>query len=162
MPRVVNQAALDLIKSFEGLYLEAYQDPVGVWTIGYGHTGLRHNDGTVKKGRILADEHEAERLLAADLATFADGVQKLLLSRPREEINDNQFGALVSFAFNCGLGNLAKSTLLQRINARDYLAALPEFQKWNRAGGKILRGLTRRRLSETALFCSFPNPIARA
>ena len=162
MNRPINQATLNLIKSFEGLYLEAYKCPAGIWTIGYGHTGIRHNDGTVHKGRVLADEHEAERLLAADLEFFAQGVQKLLLSRPRDEINDNQFGALVSFAFNCGLGNLAKSTLLQRINARDYLAALPEFAKWNRASGKILRGLTRRRLSETALFCSFPNPIVKA
>lgn len=168
MSRPINQATLNLIKSFEGLYLEAYKCPAGIWTIGYGHTGIRHNDGTVHKGRILADEHEAERLLAADLEYFSRGVEKLLLSRPREELNDNQFGALVSFAFNCGLGNLggtpgrSPSTLLQRINARDYLGAIPEFAKWNKAGGKIYRGLTRRRLSETALFCSFPNPIVKA
>lgn len=151
--RQVNQATLDLIRSFEGLYLEAYLCPAGVWTIGYGHTGIVHND--VKKGRVLRDQHEAEDLLRGDLEKFADGVHRLLLSRPRDEINDNQFGALVSFAFNLGLGNLQKSTLLQRINARDYLGAVPEFAKWNRANGKVLRGLTRRRLSEAALFCSF-------
>lgn len=162
MSRPVNQATLNLVRTFEGLYLEAYLCPAGVWTIGYGHTGIRHNDGTVRKGRVLADEREAERLLIADLAVFADGVEKLLLTRPREEINDNQFGALVSFAFNLGLGNLGKSTLLQRINARDYLGAVAEFPKWNRAAGKVLRGLTRRRLSEAALFCSFPNPIVKA
>lgn len=160
--RPINAATLDLVRSFEGLYLEAYLCPAGVWTIGYGHTGIRHNDGTVHKGRVLKDEHEAATLLAEDLGKFSDGVQKLLLSRPRDEINDNQFGALVSFAFNLGLGNLQKSTLLQRINARDYLGAVAEFPKWNRAAGKVLRGLTRRRLSEAALFCSFPNPIVRA
>lgn len=160
--RPLTAATLDLVRSFEGLYLEAYLCPAGVWTIGYGHTGIRHNDGTVHKGRVLRDEHEAEALLRNDLQTFAAGVQKLLLSRPRDEINDNQFGALVSFAFNLGLGNLSKSTLLQRINARDYLGAIPEFAKWNKAAGKVLRGLTRHRLSEAALFCSFPNPILKA
>ena len=160
--RPINQATVELVRSFEGLYLEAYRDEVGIWTIGYGHTGLVHNDGTVKQGRILKDENEAKELLAYDLGVFSQGVEKLLLSRPREEINDNQFGALVSFAFNLGLGNLGKSTLLQRINARDYLGSLPEFAKWNKAGGKVLRGLTRRRLSEAALFCSFPNPIVKA
>lgn len=160
--RPLNAATLELIRSFEGLHLDAYLCPAGIWTIGYGHTGLRHNDGTVKQGRILTDEREAEFLLRNDLQSFATGVHKLLLSRPRDEINDNQFGALVSFSFNLGLANLGKSTLLQRINARDYLAAIPEFAKWNRAGSKILRGLTRRRLSEAALFCSFPNPIVKA
>lgn len=160
--RQVNAATLDLIRSFEGLFLEAYLCPAGVWTIGYGHTGISHNDGTVRRGRILADEHEAEQLLRLDLQTVADGLQKLLLSRPREEMNDNQFGALVSFAFNLGLGNLSKSTLLQRVNSRDYLGAVAEFPKWNLANKKPLRGLTRRRLSEAALFCSFPNPIVKA
>lgn len=160
--RPLNNATLDLIRAFEGLYLEAYLCPAGVWTIGYGHTGLRHKDGTVFKGRKLNNEAEAEQLLRGDLQTFADGVEKLLLSRPRAELNDNQFGALVSFAFNCGLGNLQKSTLLQRINARDYLGAVAEFPKWNKAAGRVLRGLTRRRLSEANLFCSFPNPVQKA
>lgn len=153
--RTINDATFELVRSFDLC-------PAGVWTIGYGHTGRRHNDGTVKKGRTLRDEHEAEQLLRDDLEGFARGVEKLLLSRPLEEINDNQFGALVSFAFNLGLGNLGKSTLLQRINARDYLGAVPEFAKWNKAAGRVLRGLTRRRLSEAALFCSFPNPIVKA
>ncbi len=160
--RQINDATLDLIRSFEGLYLEAYRDEVGVWTIGYGHTNYDPHGPRVVKGLTLADEHEAAEILRTDLSENAAAVEKLLLSRPRAEINDNQFGALVSFAFNLGIGNLAKSTLLQRINARDYLGAVAEFPKWNRAGGKILRGLTRRRLSEAALFCSFPNPIVKA
>jgi lysozyme len=96
------------------------------------------------------------------MTSFAPGVEKLLLPRPREELNENMFGALVSFAFNCGLGNLQKSTLLQRVNARDYAAATSEFLKWNKAAGKVLRGLTRRRQSEANLWCSFPNPVVKA
>lgn len=156
---MINPATLDLIKSFEGLYLEAYQCPAGIWTIGYGHTGIRHNDGTVFKGRTLKDEAEALALLAQDLQVFELGVKKLLLPRAAENMNENMFGALVSFAFNCGLGNLQKSTLLQRINSRDFWAAANEFSKWNRANGKVLRGLTRRRHAETCLFCTLPRPL---
>lgn len=159
--RPINHATVDLVKSFEGLYLEAYRCPAGIWTIGYGHTGIRHNDGTVKAGRTIT-EAQAVDLLAYDLTNHAAGVEKLLLARPREEMNDNMFGALVSFAFNLGVGNLQKSTLLQRINARRYSDAIPEFLKWDKAAGKVLRGLTRRRKSEAALFCSFPNPVVPA
>lgn len=161
MSRSVNQATVNLVKSFEGLYLNAYKCPAGVWTIGYGHTGLKHQDGTVFPGRKIT-EAEANELLAYDLGVFAPGVEALLLARPREEINDNMFGALVSFAFNCGLGALKRSTLLQRVNSRDYGNAPVAFLAWNKAGGKVLRGLTRRRQSEANLFCSFPNPIVPA
>jgi lysozyme len=161
MPRVLNQATIDLVKHFEGLYLEAYRCPAGVWTIGYGHTGLVHKDGTVKSGRVIT-QAKADRLLAYDLGVFARGVDKLLLPRPRQEINDNQFGALVSFAFNCGLGALKTSTLLQRVNARRYADCPAEFLKWNRTAGKVLRGLTRRRQSEANLFMSLPNWLVKA
>lgn len=147
----INAATLALVKHFEGLYLEAYQCPAGVWTIGYGHTGIRHNDGTVFKGRKIT-EKQAEALLARDLETSAAGVQRLLLPKAFAALNENQFGALVSFAFNCGLGNLSKSTLLQRINALRFKDCPAEFLKWNRANGRVLRGLTRRRQSEANLF----------
>lgn len=160
MSRTVNAATVQLVKHFEGLHLEAYRCPAGVWTIGYGHTGLVHRDGTVKQGRKIT-EAEAERLLEHDLNTFAADVEKALLSRPRAEMTDNMFGALVSLAFNIGMGNLRRSTILQRINARNYVGAVGEFEKWNKAGGKVLRGLTRRRLSEAALFCTFPDFIKR-
>jgi lysozyme len=159
MSRQVNQPTVDLVRSFEGLFLEAYKDEVGVWTIGYGHTGFDIAGGAVTKGRTLADAHAAEELLRIDLDNVAKDVEKLLLSRPAAEINDNQFGALVSFTFNDGIGNLEKSTLLRKLNARDYLGTITEFAKWNRAEGKVLRGLTRRRTAEAALFCSFPPPI---
>jgi len=159
MPRLVNQDTLNLVCRFEGLYLKAYQDEVGVWTIGYGHTGFDVAGGAVTPGRTLADASEALQLLKTDLDNIAKDVEKLLLTRPMIEINDNQFGALVSFAFNLGIGNLEKSTLLRCLNARDYLGTIPEFAKWNRAGGNVLRGLTRRRTAEAALFCSFPPPL---
>lgn len=161
MGREINLFTVNLVKSFEGLFLEAYLCPANVWTIGYGHTGLVHEDGTVKAGRKIT-EKEAEELLAYDLGVFSKGVEKLLLPRPLAEMNDNQFGSLVSFAFNVGLGNFTRSTLLQRVNARDYAAAIPEFAKWNKANGRPLRGLTRRRQSEANLWCSFPNFIVPA
>lgn len=162
MPRPVNQATIELVRSFEGLYLEAYKDEVGVWTIGYGHTGFDVAGGAVKAGRKLANAEEALQMLKVDLDNVAKEVEKLLLSRPKAELNDNQFGALVSFAFNLGADDLERSTLLRRLNARDYLGTIPEFSKWNRAGGKVLRGLTRRRTAEAALFCSFPTPVSIA
>jgi lysozyme len=158
MARPLNQATLDLIKHFEGLFLEAYLCPAKVWTIGYGHTGLTHMDGTVKKGRKITPQ-QAEALLRHDLDFFAAGVEKLLLARPRAEISDNMFGALVSFAFNCGLTALKNSTLMQRVNARDYAAAVAEFHKWNTAKKRVL---ARRRKSESNLWCSFPNFIVPA
>lgn len=161
MARQLNLETIHLVKSFEGLYLEAYLCPAQVWTIGYGHTGQVHKDGTVKKGLKITTQR-AEDLLRYDLGVFAAGVEKLLLARPKAELNDNQFGALVSFAFNCGLGALQRSTLLQRVNSRDYAAATAEFGKWNKAAGKVLRGLTRRRASEANLWCSFPNYIVPA
>ncbi|WP_395736261.1 lysozyme [Prosthecobacter sp.] len=162
MPRQVNNATLELVRSFEGLYLEAYRDEAGVWTIGYGHTGFDIAGGAVKPGRKLADENEALAILRVDLDNVAKDVEKLLLIRPKAELNDNQFGALVSFAFNVGIGNLEKSALLRRLNGRDYLGTIPEFAKWNRCNGKVLRGLTRRRNAEAALFCSFPPPVISA
>jgi lysozyme len=139
------QRGIDLIKHFESLFLNAYQDPVGVWTIGWGHTGLKHKDGTVHKGRKIT-EAEATELLRHDLTGFAARVTKLV----KVELNDDQFSALVSFDFNTG--SLHKSTLLKKLNAGDYAGAADEFPRWNKAGGQVLRGLTRRRKSEQNLF----------
>lgn len=161
MLRTLNLDTINLVKHFKELSLEARQCPAGIWTIGYGHTGLTHNDGTVKRGRKITPQ-EAEDLLRYDLKQFCEGVEKLLLSRPKAELNENQFGALVSFAFNVGLVALKGSTLLQRVNERNYAAATGEFMKWKYANGKALRGLLRRRLSEANLWCSFPNPIVPA
>lgn len=139
----INRAGLDLIKSFEGLRLNAYQDAVGVWTIGYGHTRTAAPGQRITLGQATA-------LLRDDVATFERAVTRAV----RVPITENQFAALVSFAYNVGSGALNSSTLLRRLNAGDVSGAADEFLRWNRAGGRVLAGLTRRRVAERALFLS--------
>lgn len=146
-PRQINAAGLDLVKHFEGLYLKAYKDPAGIWTIGYGHTGLQHMDGTVYAGRSIS-EWKAEELLRYDMNQFERRADALV----EVPLNDNQFSALVSFDFNTG--GLAKSTLLKKLNAGDYDGAAGQFGLWVNAGGRRLSGLVRRRRSERNLFLS--------
>lgn len=140
----ISQTGLDLIKSFEGLRLKAYQDVVGIWTVGFGSTGPH-----VKPGMVITAK-QAEDLLRDDVSRFEACVDKQVTV----PLTQNQFDALVSFAFNLGCVNLASSTLLRKLNAKDYKGASLEFVKWNRAGGKVLAGLTRRREAEKALFLS--------
>lgn len=143
--RTTNQAGIDLIKRWEGLELDAYPDPGtggDPWTIGYGHTGPE-----VKKGLSITAE-EAEDLLKKDLAKFEAHVSRLATV----ELTDNEFAALVSFAYNCGPANLGASTLLKKLNAGDYTGAALEFPRWNKAAGKVLAGLTKRREAEKQLF----------
>jgi len=154
--RKVNRNGLALIKHFEALRLKAYQDSVGVWTIGWGHTGRSHNDGSVSPGQLIT-EAEAERFLIKDLAVFEKAVERLV----KEDLTSNQFSALVSFTFNLGETNLRNSTLLKKLNNNDPFGCASEFKKWNKAGGKRLAGLVRRRLSERNLFCSFRNPLLK-
>lgn len=142
----INKDTLALIKEFEGLELEAYKDAVGVWTIGYGHTAAAGSPKPVA-GMVLTVK-QAEDLLLKDLKKYEADVQKYV----KVPLNDNQYGALVSFDYNLGVGNFSKSTLLKKLNAGDYNGAANEFKKWNKAGGKTLRGLTRRRAAEEALF----------
>lgn len=132
-----------LIKEFEGLRLGAYLCSAGVLTIGYGHTG-----GVSAGDRIT--EQQAEQYLQDDLKKFENGVLRLV----RVSLNQNQFDALVCFAFNLGVGSLGKSTLLRKINALDFAGAADEFVRWNKAGGQELPGLTRRRIAESELFLS--------
>ncbi|MGD1827322.1 Lysozyme [Chromobacterium violaceum] len=139
-----NAEGISLIKQFEGFRLAAYQDMVGVWTIGYGHTGP-----DVKAGQTITQQ-QADQLLAADLEKFETGVGQLVAV----PLNANQFAALVSFSYNLGLGNLRSSTLLRLLNQGDYAGAAAQFPRWNRAGGQVVAGLTRRRLAEQALFNS--------
>ena len=149
--RPVSQSGLDLVKHFEGLYLTAYRDEVGIYTIGWGHTGLIHNDGTVYKGRTISSDQAIE-LLKYDLRNFA----KRVAEGTSVVINNDQFSALVSFDFNTG--GFLKSTLRKKLNAGDFTGAADEFLKWNKAGGKLLAGLTRRRKSERNLFLGI-NPF---
>ncbi|MEO9385901.1 lysozyme [Chromobacterium phragmitis] len=138
----INAAGLNLIKQFEGLRLIAYQDAVGIWTIGYGHTGP-----DVAPGKAIT-QLQADQLLQNDLARFESGVSNLV----KVPLNANQFSALVSFSYNLGLGNLQSSTLLRLLNQRDYAGAAGQFPRWDKAGGRVLPGLSRRRLAEQALF----------
>lgn len=137
----INEAGLNLIKDFEGCRLKAYLCPAGVWTIGYGHTQ------GVKPDMVIS-QLQAERFLRQDLKRFEDAVTSLV----KVPITPNQFSALVSFAYNVGTGALYDSTLLRKLNKKDYKGAANEFLRWNKAGGKVLPGLTRRRIAEKDLF----------
>ena len=141
----VSQEGIDLIKSFEGCRLEAYPDPGtgGVpWTIGWGTT-----TGVVEG--MACTQEQADQMLADDVAKVAGQVNSLL----KIKVNQNQFDALVSFAYNAGAGALASSTLLRLLNAGNFGGAADEFPKWvHGGGGSILPGLVRRRAAERSLF----------
>ena len=144
----ISDKGISLIKQFEGLRLTAYQDSVGVWTIGYGWT--HPVDGKPIRPGMTIKEETAERLLRTGLVGYENDVSKLV----KVKLTQGQFDALVSFAYNLGARALSTSTLLQKLNAGDYTGAADEFARWNKAGGKALPGLTRRREAERALFLS--------
>ena len=155
MSRPINDESLDLIKAFESLFLEAYQCSADVWTIGYGTTSTKaggHDDGTIYSGMTITED-EADEYLRQDLEYFSKVVGKLVTN----DINDDQFGSLVSFAFNCGEGNLSSSTLLKRVNSGDWDDVPNQFLRWNKAKGETLNGLTRRRASESRLWEGNPS-----
>jgi len=141
----INQAGIDLIKRWEGLRLEAYLCPAGVWTIGYGHTG------DVVPGEIISEE-TAEDLLRKDLWRFEDAVSKMV----RYPLSDNEYAAMVSWTYNLGAGALGESTLLRRLNMGEQpgIVIQQEFPKWVNAGGRKLQGLVNRRNDEIALALS--------
>jgi GH24 family phage-related lysozyme (muramidase) len=140
-PQRINAAGLKLLKQYEGLRLEAYQCPAGVWTIGYGSTD------NVTRGMKIT-EAQAEELLKKDLVRFENAVRSLV-SVP---LSDEQFSALVSFTYNVGIGALRDSTLLRLLNQWQYVDAASEFLRWNKAGLQVLAGLTARRNAERMLF----------
>jgi lysozyme len=135
-------AGLELTRSFEGLRLAAYQDVVGIWTIGYGHTGA-----DVHEGQVIT-EFVAEALLRADVAPCVACVNRAVTA----PIAQHQFDALVDFAFNAGRGNLRRSTLLQKVNLGDFAGAAVQFGLWVNADGVKQPGLVRRRAAEAAMF----------
>lgn len=141
MTKKLSLAGLSLIRQHEGLRLEAYKCPGDVWTIGYGHTL------DVKEGDKIT-ESQAIKLLLQDVERAEMAVNRLVLV----ELNQNQFDALVSLAFNIGAGAFKRSTLLKRLNEGNYLAAAAEFKKWRKGGGKVLPGLVKRRKEESELF----------
>ncbi|PHM50558.1 lysozyme [Xenorhabdus sp. KK7.4] len=142
----ISTKGLECIKQFEGLKLKAYPDPAtgGIpWTIGYGHTK------GVKKGDMIT-EQQAEVFLHDDLQSIYATLKQLV----RVPLNQGQFDALCSFIFNCGNGNFSGSTLLRKLNQGDYIGAAAEFPRWNKAAGKVMRGLDNRRASERQMFLS--------
>lgn len=135
---------IDLIKQFEGLFLKPYKAvPTEQYlTIGYGHYG---KDVTAD---MRLTKVEAEELLKKDLVKYEGFVNDFV----KVAINQNMFDSLVSFTYNVGGGALQKSTLLEKINEKDFVGASKEFLKWNKSGGKVYQGLVKRRASECALF----------
>jgi lysozyme len=152
----VNKATLDLIKEFEGLRLEAYKCPAGVWTIGYGTTA-RAGVGIKPEAGMVITEAEAEWYLEQSVAKFAAGVDAVITA----PINENERGALVSLAYNIGLTGFRKSSALRWLNSGDKAKAAAAIKLWNKAGNKVLAGLVRRREAEVALFWT-PVPAVQA
>jgi lysozyme len=143
----VNKAGRDLIKQFEGCKLKAYKCPAGLDTIGYGNTW--YPDGTkVKPGDVITQER-ANELLDIIVEDFAKKVKPLI----KQNLTNNNFSALVSFAYNAGVTNLKNSTLLKKVNANPKDPSIrAEFMKWVRANDKVLNGLVKRREAEAKLY----------
>eukprot|EP01080_Neovahlkampfia_damariscottae_P010281 gene10281-2700_t len=138
----MNAKGLALLKSFEGLRLCKYKDPVGIWTICYGHVLKEPNRWN------CVTEAKCTEILRSDLQRF----EKCVSSAVKVPLNSNQFSALVSFSFNVGCGALQGSTLLKLLNQRNYKEVCPQLKRWIYAGGRILPGLVRRRNAECTLF----------
>lgn len=182
MSRKINKLGVGLIKKFESCELKSYPDPGSPlakelakpenarkenwkllpgdpWTVGWGATGIDEFNlaGKNHAGSIGPDttwtQEQADLRLEQDLERFCSGVESLL----KVEVNDNQFAALVSFAYNCGISNLKRSTLLMYINTGKTELAADEFLRWTRAKGVVLNGLVRRREEERRLFLTEPS-----
>ena len=138
----IGQKGIDLIKHFEGCELNAYKCPAGVWTIGYGHIK------GVSEGLSITQE-QAEQMLLDELKEYENYINELVTVN----LSQNQFDALVSWVYNLGPANLQSSTLLKVLNSGDYSGVPAQIERWNKAGGKVLEGLIRRREAESALFC---------
>ena len=146
MSKSISKTGIDLISSFEGIRLNSYDDGVGVWTIGIGTT-VYPNGVKVKKGDKCILE-QAKEYFAHDLKSF----EKTVNDSVKAPLSQNQFDALISIAYNIGSTAFKNSTLLKKLNAKDYAGAADQFLRWNKGGGKVLKGLVRRREAERALF----------
>jgi len=139
--QIISEEGISLIKKFEGCELDAYQDSVGVWTIGYGHTkGVNEGD--------KINQDEAEYLLQEEMPEY-EGYINELVTVPLQQC---QFDALVAWVYNLGPTNLRESTLLKLLNAGDYHSVPNQIKRWNKAGGQVLNGLVRRREAEAIMF----------
>ena len=132
---------ISLIQKFEGCELEAYQCSAGVWTIGYGHTK------NVVEGMTITKE-QAEQMLVDELHEYENYINEYVTVA----LSQNQFDALVSWVYNLGPANLKASTMLKVLNSGKYEDVPAQMKRWNKAGGKVLEGLIRRREAEACLF----------
>jgi len=137
----ISQEGLSLIKKFEGCELEAYKCAAGVWTYGWGSTK------GVKEGDTITQE-EADKLLIVEMSEYEGYVNDLV----KVDLKQNEFDALVSWVYNLGPNNLSSSTLLQRLNNKDWDDVPNQIKRWNKAGGEVKQGLVRRREAEALLF----------
>jgi len=163
---MINTRTLNLIKHFESLHdgdlsvigLTPKLDPVGIWTEGWGHAmrsadgkgflrGAKDKAAALKRAKVLTEE-DADALLEKDLERFELSVKRLV----DVPLHENQYGAVVSLVFNIGEGNFQSSTLLKMLNVSNFKGAALQFERWDKAGGAVLRGLTLRRKAERALF----------
>ena len=142
----MSAAGLATVKEFEGLRLKAYKCPAAVWTIGYGHTSAA--GAPIVNPDLVITKEDAEEILKEDMEQYEAGVRKYV----KVDLTQGQFDALVDFAYNAGVGALAKSTLLKRVNAGKFDEVPAEFMKWTKGGGKELPGLVRRRRAEVKLW----------
>ena len=139
----ISNKGIKLIKEFEGCRLKAYQDSVNVWTIGYGHTEGVHEGMEIS-------QHQADIMLGSDLVKYANYINEYVTV----SLNPNQFDALTSWVYNLGPGNLKSSTMLKVLNEGNYDDVPFQIKRWNKAGGKVLKGLVRRREAEAELFAT--------
>jgi lysozyme len=143
----VNAEGYALIKKFEGCKLKAYKCPANVWTIGYGNT-FYENGMKVKEGDVITQER-AEELAKFIIDQFAVTIAPFIL----KPLNDNQFSACVSLAYNIGTGGFKKSSVFKKLNVNPLDATIADsFRLWNKGGGKVLPGLVKRREAEIALY----------
>ena len=141
------QNAATLAEQFEGFSSTPYQDPAGVWTVGFGTT-RDINDNPVTANTPAIDLEGAHQLMLRDLQTALEVVNENV----QVKLTINEKAALIDFVYNLGAGNFASSTLLRLLNAGDYQGAADQFERWDHAGGVVLAGLLHRRLAEKALF----------
>lgn len=153
-----SENGIRIIKKFEGRAIKPYRDSVGYWTVGFGHL-LYPEQLRLEREQIMSfalkpednrvfTEEEMEFLLRIDLLRFERAISKNIIV----PLGQNQFDALISFIFNVGIGALQRSGLRMKLNRKEYFDASLEFLKWNKAGGKVLNGLTTRRKIERELF----------
>ena len=137
----ISNKGIELIKHFEGCETVAYKCPAGVWTIGYGHIkGVQDGD--------VITETQAHEMLVEELKEY----ENYILNAVEVDLNQSQFDAMVSWVYNLGNGNLNSSTLLKVLNSGEYAGVPEQIMRWNKAGGKVLAGLTKRRQAEANLF----------